>query len=413
MVVSADGGELRDLLPNYEGHVRAIAWQDDDTVMFIGDEGVETVLGRVNIDASGRKVIVPPSDVILSGLSLAKDGLRCVFVGSTAKHPGEVFYMALDDKGPRRVTDTNPWLGEMDFAAQEVIRYPARDKLEIQGILIRPLAEEKGRRYPLIVAVHGGPESNQHDGWLTSYSRPGQIAAAQGFAVFYPNYRGSTGRGVAFSKLGQSDYAGGEFNDLVDGVQALVERGLVDEKRVGVTGGSYGGFAAAWCATALTKHFAAAVMFAGVSDHVSKAGTTDIPNEMNLVHARRWPWEGHWDWFRERSPIYHADKARTPLLIFHGEKDTRVAPGQSMELYRYLKTIGRVPVRLVLYPGEGHGNRKVGARLDYNMRMFRWMNHYLQGPGGAPPPPNIDYGLPAKTDDEDDANGDAADGDKP
>jgi dipeptidyl aminopeptidase/acylaminoacyl peptidase len=112
--------------------------------------------------------------------------------------------------------------------------------------------------------------------------------------VFYPNYRGSTGRCVAFSKLGQADCGGAEFDDLVDAVRHLVDMGLVDEDRVGITGGSYGGFTAAWGATALTEHFAAAVMFVGISDQISKAGTTDVPQQMYLVHSRRWPWE-HWD----------------------------------------------------------------------------------------------------------------------
>ncbi|MCG8408400.1 MAG: S9 family peptidase [Phycisphaerales bacterium] len=400
MVSPADGSRLSDLIPNYEGHISSIAWQDHKTIMFIGDEGCETVFGKINIDGSARKIIVPTGGPILSRLSLSKNGQSGVFVGNDSTHPGEVFFMKHGEASPRRMTTSNPWLSDLRFAKQEVVRYKAGDGLEIEGILIHPLDEKPGQRYPLIVSVHGGPEANEYNGWLTRYARPGQIAAAQGFAVLYPNYRGSTGRGVKFSKLGQADYAGPEFDDLVDGVKHLVHSGLVDEKRVGVTGGSYGGFASAWCATALTKHFAASVMFVGISDHISKAGTTDIPNEMYLVHSRRWPWEGYWDWFRERSPLFYTKQARTPILILHGKNDTRVHPSQSMQLYRYLKTIGEVPVRLIFYPGEGHGNRKIGARLDYNLRMMRWMEHYLKGEGGDPPPHEIDYDLPDKDEDE-------------
>jgi dipeptidyl aminopeptidase/acylaminoacyl peptidase len=133
-------------------------------------------------------------------------------------------------------------------------------------------------------------------------------------------------------------------------------------------------------------------MFVGVSDHVSKAGTTDIPNEMTLVHARKRLWEA-WDFFRERSPIYHVEKAHTPLLILHGKDDPRVHPSQSLELYRHLKVLGQTPVRLVWYPGEGHGNRKSAGRHDYMLRMLRWFEHYLKGPGGEPPPYEIDYGF--------------------
>jgi dipeptidyl aminopeptidase/acylaminoacyl peptidase len=226
---------------------------------------------------------------------------------------------------------------------------------------------------------------------LTWYSSAGQTAAARGFAVFFPNYRGSTGRGVAFSKMGQAGYAEAEFNDLVDAVGHLVEIGLVDRDRVGITGGSYGGFASGWGATGLTEHFAASVMFCGVSDLISKFGTTDIPKEMYLVHARSQPWE-NWQWFLQQSPIYHAPNAKTPILILHGKDDPRVHPSQSLELYRYLKTAGQAPVRLVLYEDEEHGNTKAASRYDYNLRLLRWMEHYLKGPGGDPPPYELDYG---------------------
>jgi dipeptidyl aminopeptidase/acylaminoacyl peptidase len=313
--------------------------------------------------------------------------------------------MKHQDPAPKRITDSNPWLREKRLANQEIISFKARDGLELEGILIRPLDEAPGARYPLILYVHGGPEAHESNGWKTNYSRPGQVAAARGFAVFHPNYRGSTGRGVAFSKISQGDEAGAEFDDLVDAVRHLVDIGLVDEKKVGITGGSYGGYATAWGATAQSKHFAAAVMFVGISNAVSKKGTTDIPNEDYLVHVNYHLWDDKWDFALQRSPIYHVTSARTPLLILHGKNDPRVHPGQSMELYRHMKTLGQTPVRLVWYPGEGHGNRRAASRLDYNLRMMRWMEHYLKGPGGQPPPMEIDYGFEKekKGDDAEDA----------
>ena len=131
-------------------------------------------------------------------------------------------------------------------------------------------------------------------------------------------------------------------------------------------------------------------MFVGVSDNLSKFGTTDIPEEMFHVHQRKRVYDD-WSFFLERSPIYHAGKSKTPLLILHGKDDPRVHYSQSLELYRHLKTRGSAPVRLVLYPGEKHGNRKAAARLDYNLRAMRWMIHYLKGPGGEPPPYDVDY----------------------
>ncbi len=403
-VGSVAGGSLKDLLPGYLGDATALAWQNDRTIMYVSDEGVWSTFGEINADGSNQNTIIPPGEMLLRRLTLSRDGLSAAFLSDSPKHPPEVFVMKHGEARPRRLTNSNPWLGKMRFARQEIVRYTNRDGVEIEGLLIRPLDEKRGQRYPLILTVHGGPEGHYSHGWLTRYSSPGQLGAARGFAVFYPNYHGSTGRGVAFSKSGQDDYAGKEFDDLIDGIDHLIGTGLVDKDRVGVTGGSYGGFASAWCATYHSERFAASVMFVGISDQVSKFGTTDIPNEMYLVHSRRWPWED-WDYFRQRSPLYHFQKCRTPILIIHGEEDTRVHPSQSMELYRYLKTYGQVPVRLVLYPGEGHGHRKAAARMDYNMRMMRWLEHYLKGPAGAPPPYELDLDQVRPKKDDDNAQG--------
>ncbi|MEM9600229.1 MAG: prolyl oligopeptidase family serine peptidase, partial [Pseudomonadota bacterium] len=221
--------------------------------------------------------------------------------------------------------------------------------------------------------------------------------AGDGYAVFYPNYRGSTGRGVAYAKEHQNDYAGAEFNDLTDAVDALVESGIVDKDRVGITGGSYGGYASMWGATAQTDHFAAAVPFVGISNQVSKFGTSDIPNEMHLVHSLKWPWEDNWMNLIERSPIFHAGKSTTPTLIMHGERDTRVHPSQSMELYRSMKVRTDTPVRLVFYPREGHGNRRAAARTDYAYRLMRWMDTYLaEDATRNDPMPEFDLNLSEK-----------------
>ncbi|MBI3819707.1 MAG: S9 family peptidase [Planctomycetes bacterium] len=317
-------------------------------------------------------------------------------LAQSSQFPTELFVSYEADQKQnifKRLTISNPELNKSTLALQEVVEYKARDGLELQGILIRPLDEEKGKQYPLIVVVHGGPEAHNRNGWLTNYSNPGQVAAARGYAVFYPNYRGSTGRGVEFSKMGQGDPAGKEFDDIVDGVDYLIKTGLVNKDKVGITGGSYGGYATAWCCTKYSDRFAAGVMFVGISDVVSKLGTTDIPNEEYLVHARKHVWEDY-EFFLKRSPIYYADQCKTPLLIMGGKDDPRVDPSQSKELYRYLKLRGKAPVRLVQYPGEQHGNQKAYARLDFNLRMMQWFDHYLKGPGGDPPPPDISHDDP-------------------
>ena len=394
LVADAETGRLRNVTEGFEGDVADIAWRDADTVVALMDVGVATRLYAADMPAGALTLVLDPeADGVLTSLSLASDGTRAVALAESARHPREVFTGRLEDGGSfTRRTVANPWLDDVELARQEVVHYRARDGLELDGILIHPL-EREGARAPLVLIVHGGPEAHYRNGWMTRYSRPGQVLAARGFAVFYPNYRGSTGRGSSFARMGQGDPAGTEFDDLIDAVDHLVESRLADPDRVGVTGGSYGGYATAWLATRHSDRFAAGVMFVGISNKISKVGTTDIPEEEFLVHARKRVWDD-FHWFLERSPIYWVEKARTPLLIAHGEDDPRVNVGQSRELYRALATLDQAPVRLVLYPGEKHGNRDAAARFDYSIRLVRWLEHYLQGPGGEPPPHTVDYRSP-------------------
>ncbi len=399
MVASVGDSKTTDLLPYYPGHIWSIAWRDNQAIAYLGYQGVWTTLAAIDVGGANQETILPVGSFTLSDLSLSADGLNAAFVGDSPRHPGEVFLLRQGAAGPRRLTHSNPELENIRLAKQEVVTFKARDGLELEGILVHPLDEKKGTRYPLIMMVHGGPESHHLNGWLTRYSLPSQVAAAQGFACFYTNYRGSTGRGVAFSKLSQADPAGKEFDDLVDAIDHLVDIGLVDKDRVGITGGSYGGYASAWGATYYSNRYAASVMFVGISDQFLSFALGDIPEEHRLVHHMKYPWEDM-ELMRRRSPITYFQKCRTPLLILNGMSDTRVHPAQSLALYRVIKTYGQAPVRLVRYPGEPHGNRRTGSRLDFSLRLMRWMNHYLKGPGGAPPPYELDLSeIKPKTDD--------------
>jgi len=387
-VASSSGGERRELVPEYLGHVGNFVWADDGNVRWLGKRGVYTEWATASVYGTQSPGSAPQSGPIIRTVH-GKPGQDAVAaIADTPQHPPEL-YLLRDGAEPVRLTNSNPFLSEREFAKQETITYKARDGLELEAILIHPVTRVRGGN-PLVVIVHGGPEANQSNGWMTNYSRPGQVLAANGYAVVYPNYRGSTGRGIEFSKLDQHDYAEEEFNDLVDAKRHLVEEGLVDADRVGITGGSYGGYASMWSASALTEEYAAAVAFVGISDQISKFGTGDIPYEMYNVHALAWPWDD-WMWLLKRSPIYHAGNTKTPLLIMGGDKDPRVHPGQSLEMYRFVKIRTDTPVRLVIYPGEVHGNRNTAAQYDYSLRLMRWMDHYLKGEGGEPPPYELDH----------------------
>ena len=389
MVGNVDSGDFETFLSDYEGHVEQVAWTDEDHVLWLGHTGTRSELVRQHRSGEDSESLIGTGHPVLRGMSVQPGVDRIALRGDAPTHPAEIFVH--EDDETRRWTNHNPWLDELELGEQYVIEYEARDGLDLEGLLILPPGKDKeDGPFPTILDIHGGPEAHYSDGWNTNYSSPGQFAANAGFAVFYPNYRGSTARGVEFSKLGQNDPAGAEFDDNVDGKEHLVEIGVADEDRVGITGGSYGGYASAWGATAQTEHFAASVMFVGISNNISKFGTSDIPNELMLVHTREWPWD-NWDFYLERSPIYHAHRAETPIKILHGTADTRVHVSQSMELYRTLKVQDNVPVRLVKYPGEGHGNANAASQRDYAMRLMRWMEHYLVGPGGDAPEPELDH----------------------
>jgi dipeptidyl aminopeptidase/acylaminoacyl peptidase len=393
LIVTDDQGDgWTHLLPGIQGHVWGIDWLPDGDIAFLIHEGVETRLARIAVDGDDERTLFSREALAISRFSVSDAG-DFAMLASSPNHGSELFTMGVQDGNAERMTDSNPWLANRELARQTVFEYQAEDGLDLQGLLVWPLDYREGRRYPLILAAHGGPEAHYSNGWLTSYNLPAQHAAAEGYFMFYPNYRGSTGRGVEFTLSSQGRPAKEEFSDLIDGIDALIEAGLVDGDRVGITGGSYGGYASAWAATYYSERFAASVMNVGLSDKIAMLGTSDIPQELYLVHYRTWPWED-WALYREASPIYYADRAQTPILILHGDADPRVDPTQSRILYRYLKLQENPPpLRLVLYPGEGHGNQRAASRWDYSLRLMRWMNHYLQGEGGEPPPYELDYGL--------------------
>lgn len=383
------------LTRGWRGMAHELAWRrkggGELVLMAAISEGVRTSIAEISLESGEVTPTLHADGLAFVTFEVGDDG---VYVpASTATHPAEVFRLRAGPAGAEvsRRTVSNPWLERVALGRQEVVRFPSSDGLEIEGLLLYPLGYTKGERYPLVIVAHGGPESHFVEGWNTSYARPGQMLCARGWFAWYPNYRSSTGYGVTFAKADHGDPMGREFEDHLQAIAHFAARGLVDRRRVGIVGGSYGGYAAAWAATRHTEHFAAAVSFVPFTDIRTKWLTTDIPYEFYYVHYQeRWPHEQP-GFLADRSPLTWADRCRTPLLLLGGTADTRVHPSQPFMLYRAVKFATGTPVRYVQYPGEGHGNATNVYRYDFARRSLRWLEWYLRpGDHRKDPPPGID-----------------------
>lgn len=387
-----DFSELKNYSKDFIGSVTDVDWLDGETVFFVSEEGIHTTLRKQKIEGRSSELVIKPGKAVFK--SISKSNGKIIFAGETPDHPKELFTYDLGNKQTQRNTYHNEWLNEIELAKQEPVKYKASDGLTIEGLLFYPINFEEGNTYPMIIYIHGGPESANSFGWNTGYNRWGQSAAAKDFFVFMPNYRSGSGRGNEFTMMGFADAGGREFIDVLDGIDFLVNQGYVDRERVGIGGGSYGGYFSAWAASKYTEHFAAAVSFVGIGNQLVKRNTTDIPWESYLVHWGYWVNENPMQVY-ERSPVRYADKMNTPLLLLHGTKDPRVHPSQSLEMYRAFKLKGDAPVRLVWYQGEGHGNKKNTNRLDYHLRTLNWFEYYLKGDNSKDSMPSnlLDYDL--------------------
>ena len=313
---------------------------------------------------------------VFGAVSVARDGNVVAMVASTSSHPNEVYAGTLRDRRLRRATNSNPWLANVALGRQETVTWTARDGERVEGVLVHPVNAAPGQRAPLAVLPHGGPEGVDLDGWNTRALYPVQVLAGQGYAVFMPNYRGSGGRGVRWSQGDHRDLGGREFDDVLDGIDALHERGAVDRNRVGISGTSYGGYFSAWAGTKHSSRFRLAMPFAGISNWMSFTGTTDIPDEMGVVHWDLNPYE-HPLLMWERSPVAHLATANTPMIIGQGLVDERVHPEQMLQLHQALRLKG-VPSTLVTYPREPHGLLERQHQLDYIGRIVEAFNTYVK-----------------------------------
>jgi dipeptidyl aminopeptidase/acylaminoacyl peptidase len=383
-------GAVTPLTDGWDGMVHAVAWADADHLRLLVSRGIESRV--TDLDVRTRRWADHPGGDFAFEQAATAGGVVAAVVSGPA-HPAEVYTLA--GTAWTRRTNTNPWLDAVPLTRQAVHRFTASDGVTIEGVLLYPRDFREGTRYPLVIVAHGGPEAHYTDHWVTTYNEWGQLLSRAGYFVWYPNYRSSTGRGVAFAKADHGDPMGREFQDHLDAIDDFVARGWVDRARVGIGGGSYGGYTAAWAATKHTEHFAAAVAFVPITWVPGLVYASDIPREFYYVHyEEQWPHEA-WDFMADRSPLTFAPNTRTPLFIAGGTSDPRVHPSQPFMLYRAVETTTDTPVRYVQYPGEPHGNRVSVFRYDYLLRTLQWFQQYL-APGDhrmdPPPPLDVEYG---------------------
>ena len=329
-------------------------------------------------DVAARTYSKVTKDVVVAGTSASKDGARRACVFDTPDWPAEVYVSDADKSAPVRITSTNPWLTEVALGASQVITWKSKDGWPVEGVLLTPPGYTTGQKVPLVVSAHGGPTGAHVNGFKGGTS-PGQTWAARGWAVLYPNPRGSTGYGEKFMRGNLKDWGGGDYRDIMTGVDALIQRGVADSTQMAFEGWSYGGYLTSWVVSQ-TGRFKAAMMGAGLPSLLSMAGTTDIPGYINTFFDGVPQYDGSLvnpslKLYLERSAISYSDKVTTPLLMLHGGSDERVPIGQPMEFYRALKDRGKT-AELVFYPREGHGFQEYYHQLDRMKREYEWISRY-------------------------------------
>jgi dipeptidyl aminopeptidase/acylaminoacyl peptidase len=353
----------------------SVPGQDD--LLLIGSEGVSFQPYWLSWDGSREPVLErPPGGWTDHPISFSADGSRMAIAWHSGSQAPNVWVIdaSSGESSMRKLTDFNADIEQAALGAQEHVRWTSDEGIAVEGILVKPYGYVEGQRYPLVVQVHGGPTWAWSDWLYANWHDWAQMLAGRGYAVLMPNPRGSTARGPEFMDANFGDIGGGEFRDLMTGVDAMIERGIADPQRLGVGGWSWGGYMTAWTISQTTR-FKAAVMGAGLPNMVSDNSIGDIPSA-NLSYFDKpvaLDPEPYW----ERSAIRYIRNATTPTLILHGQQDERVHPAQGQELYVALKTLG-VDTQFVTYPREGHGIRERKHQIDLMRRVVEWYDRYLK-----------------------------------
>ncbi|MBM7608675.1 dipeptidyl aminopeptidase/acylaminoacyl peptidase [Lysinibacillus composti] len=315
-----------------------------------------------------------PEEEHIYDYDVSKGGLFALVCVSNPTSPGELYHYEITTGNRKNLTHFHDaFLNEVELATPAPISYKSGDGVDVHGWMMKPIRLEEGKKYPLIVEIHGGP----HTMYSNTFFHELQLLAAQGYGVLYVNPRGSHGYSQTFVNAVRGDYGGGDYEDIISGLDfAIQENSWIDESRLGVTGGSYGGFMTNWI-VGHTNRFKAAVTQRSISNWISFFGVSDIGyyfTDWQLGTDMRNP-EKLWD----HSPLKYAKNIETPLLILHSEKDFRCPIEQAEQLFMTLKTMKK-EISFVRFPENNHNLSRTGTpnlRIERLRQIVSWFEKYL------------------------------------
>lgn len=372
------GGAVRKLETDFDGDVTPGFWSPDArAIYFTEGVGVNAHLFAISTE-TGRVTQLTRQTGVLSAF-FDEDTGRLLLTFTDPKNPPDFYITTLEKVGQRsqwvRLTKANPQIEEIALGEYETVRWKSTDGETVEGILVKPLGYEPGRRYPLIVQLHGGPAAAYMNSFSGSYGTYVHVFAAHGYAVFQPNYRGSSNYGERFKMQIAGNYFKQGFEDIMTGIDELIARGIADPEKLGLMGWSAGGHFSNWGLVS-TDRFKAISTGAGAVNWISMYAQTDVQVPREFYFRGR-PYE-NWDHYVEVSPIRYITRAKTPTLIHVGENDPRVPRPQSEELHMALKKLG-VPTEFIIYPNMPHGLTNPRYQLVKMVAEFQWFEKWIKG----------------------------------
>jgi dipeptidyl aminopeptidase/acylaminoacyl peptidase len=370
-VMDVDSGDRRIASAAYEGSIRAYVWTPDgEAILFGGLQRTDTNLYRLDV-SSGAVEQVTSAVGSVSPSSFSRDRTRMAYIAQDWDTPPDVWSGSTDGGDGVRLTEANPWVeSEVALAESRTIRWKSSDGLEIEGILTLPAGYDGGR-LPLLLHIHGGPAGV----FTNTFNARNHVWAGLGYAQLSPNVRGSSGYTDALLRGNMRDIGGGDYEDLMTGVDHLVSEGIADSERLGLRGWSYGGILGGWTVTQ-TDRFKAASVGAMVSDWTSEYGP-GFNHDVSLWYIGGTPWDDPEAW-RERSPLTHVANVTTPTLILHGMNDRTDTEPQSMMFFQALKDQGKT-TRYIRFPREPHGFREPRHQRTRDIEEIRWIQEHVLG----------------------------------